>query len=736
MRKLYRWAAVLLLGTFPTFAQQTSPTPPDDQVVRIATDLLQIDVTVTDKNGKVVTGLTTDDFEVFENGKRQTISNFSFISKLAGGATLADAPVQTKQNAPAAASVSGPPIKREDVRGTIAIVVDDLNMSFGSVYYLRRALKRFIDQQMRPTDLVAIIRTGGGVGALQQFTSDKRLLHAAIDRIRWNPLGAAGVEALSSVGQNEVDITDRFKTESDLVANRNAGPKPVQTLVRQSSDKKRTDLDSSKNANGQEEGIYAQAALGALRYVVTGMSNLPGRKSMMLFTDGLNIAADSGKSRSDSVYGYLQEIADFANRSSVVVYTFDTKGLKSMVHQASDNQYEIIDGHREQKVQARLQDFRDSQEGLAYLSHQTGGKALLNSDDLNGGIERALEEQSGYYLIGYLPDAETFDPSKRKFNKLEIKTKRPGLNVSYRTGFFNNTDQAAAPKLTVEQQMADALVSPFAQNDIALNINALYADDSTDGSYLRSFLHIDAKRLKFTDDAEGWKKASFDIVAVTFGDNGQPSESKESKYTIKAKGATYDTILERGFMYVLIMPIKQSGVYQYRVAVRDADTGKIGSASQIVEVPNLAKRKLSLSSLAVENVSMTTWQNIAAGKVGNGPGQVHVPSTLLYDTVLRQFKAGTVLRYGFEAYNAKSDGASMPKLETQARILQNNSVIVEGNLNKLDASTQKDPKRVKVSGAIMLKDSLQPGDYVLQLNVFDRSGRQTAMQLLPFEIVK
>jgi VWFA-related protein len=165
MKKFFRFAAVLLVASFPVFAQQATPTPADDQVVRIATDLIQIDVTVTDKNGKVVTGLATDDFEVFENGKRQTISNFSFISTIAGGATLSDGAVQTRQAAPAGSAVTGrQPIKREDVRGTISIVVDDLNMSFGSVYYLRRALKRFVDQQMRPTSVSFMRRSNAYVG--------------------------------------------------------------------------------------------------------------------------------------------------------------------------------------------------------------------------------------------------------------------------------------------------------------------------------------------------------------------------------------------------------------------------------------------------------------------------------------------------------------------------------------------------------------------------------------------
>lgn len=727
-RKLFLPLVALVL-TLPVVAQQTSPTPPsEDQVVKISTNLIQIDVTVTDKNGKVVTGLKADDFEVFENGERQPISNFGFVSRTAGGAVAAD-PAKPAGNL----AQTSPQQPRGSANNAIAIVLDDLNMSFASVYYARKALKKFVDEQMLPGDLVAIIRTGGGVGALQQFTSDKNVLYAAIDRIRWNPLGASGINALTSVGQNDTDVTDRWVHEST-----NIGSKTTTTILHRDniSDKKRTDMEANRNARDVEAGFKAQTSLGAVRYVISAMKALPGRKTMFLFTDGLQILSLSNHSSASGVYGTLREVIDVANRSSVVVYTFDTKGLQSMSIQASDNTYEIIDGHRQLKERERTQDFRNSQEGLSYFAEQTGGKALLNSNDLNGGIKRALDEQAGYYLLGYLPDTDTFDAAKRKYNKLEVKVRRPGLEVSYRSGFFNTAADSAEPQLSVQTQIANALMSPFAQNDISLNMSAMYANDPADGSYIRSFLHIDAKNLKFTDDAEGWKKATFDIAAITFGDNGVPVESKESKYTIKTRGATYETMLARGFVYVLIMPLKKSGTYQYRVAVRDSETGKIGSASQIVDVPDLGNKKLTLSNLAAENVSLTTWQNIAAGKVGNKPGQMQIASTLLYDTVLRQFKAGSVLRYGFEVYNAKGDTGSMPKLESQARIYQNNAVVVEGALNKIDASAQTDPQHVKVSGALMLKDTLQPGDYVLQLTVVDRSGRQQAMQLFPFEIVR
>lgn len=736
MKKLLISFQAILIFSISPLAQQPNSTPPknDDSVVKISTNLIQIDVTVTDKNGKVVTGLGSEDFEIRENGELQKISNLTFVSKMVGEVKIGGGG-QSSQNP----SMTG--LAPGQVRRTIAIVVDDLNLSFGSVYYTRKTLRKFVDEQMQPNDLVAIIRTGGSVGALQQFTSDKLLLLAAIEKIRWNPWGNGGFDQLTSVGQNDIDVTERFAGESDAMAAKAAGSDPVRKsiLTRENvSDKKATDYNVTRNVADSESGVSAQAGLGTIRYVIGGMNDLPGRKVMMLFSDGITISEGSNKSRSNFVYDLLPDLVDFANRSSVVVYTFDTRGLQSMAIQASDSTYEVIDGHRQQKVKERLSDFKASQDGLVFLAHQTGGKSLLDSNDLNSGIERALDEQSGYYLIGYVPDAETFDPAKRRFNKLEVRLiNRPGLAVSYRSGFFNtNPKSESATALAVENKIAQALMSPFARSEIALNMNALYADDPNDGTYIRSFLHIDAKNLTFAEDAEGWKKAKFDVVAVSFGDNGVAVDTKASDYTIKAKGPTYDAILKNGFVYVLIMPIKTPGVYQYRVAVRDASSGKIGTASQVIEIPNLAKQKLAISSLAVENVTVSTWQNMAQGKIGANPGQIHVASTLLYDTVLKQFPAGTVLRYGFEVYNAKLDGKALPRIETQARIMQNDRAVVEGNAIKFDAGSQQDLKHAKVSGAIMLKDSLTTGDYVLQIIVIDMLSRKRSVQLFPFVIVK
>ncbi|HEX2640997.1 MAG TPA: VWA domain-containing protein [Pyrinomonadaceae bacterium] len=190
MNKLFPTLALVLVLACISLAQQPTPTPDSDDVVKISTSLIQIDVTVTDKSGKVVRDLKPEEFEVYENGKKQAISNFTFISN-------------TREIEPPAASpASGqvlppPPIRPERVRRTIALVVDDLSLSFESTYFARRALKKFVDEQMQDGDLVAIIRTGAGIGALQQFTTDKRQLYAAIERLRWNPAGTGNIGAFA-----------------------------------------------------------------------------------------------------------------------------------------------------------------------------------------------------------------------------------------------------------------------------------------------------------------------------------------------------------------------------------------------------------------------------------------------------------------------------------------------------------------------------------------------------------
>src|SRR5687767_13518357 len=172
-----------------------------DDVVRITTNLVQIDAIVT-KDGKPVRDLKAEDFEIFEDGRKQTITSFAYISNVPSSTT---SPTPTADTADRDKSVPAPPLKRDDPRRTLAIVVDDLGLSAESMSDVRRQLRKFVAEQIQPYDLVAIIRTGSQIGALQQFTNDKRLLNRAVDQLRWN--------ACSRTGASVLPPTQRIRSE-------------------------------------------------------------------------------------------------------------------------------------------------------------------------------------------------------------------------------------------------------------------------------------------------------------------------------------------------------------------------------------------------------------------------------------------------------------------------------------------------------------------------------------------
>ncbi|HSK71933.1 MAG TPA: VWA domain-containing protein, partial [Pyrinomonadaceae bacterium] len=564
MKKFLSVVLFVLLFSISNMAQTPTPTPiEDNDIVKISTTLIQIDVTVTDRSGKIIKDLKAEDFEIYENGKKQEITNLSFISNIREQ-TVSEANRNEKIPAPPPPAAT---VRPEQVRRTLALIVDDLTLSFESTYYVRRALKKFVDEQMQPGDLVAIIRTGAGIGALQQFTTDKRQLYAAIEKVRWNPIGSGGVSAFA----------------------------PMESLPpggEDSSDEEEIGVrDPEVEANNFRESVFATGTLGAINYVIRGMQDLPGRKSVMLFSDGFALfTQDSlGFRESSRVLDSLRRLVDLANRASVVVYTMDARGLQTLGLTAADDTSGRTPAQIEQALSSRRAKLFDTQDGLTYLAKQTGGLAVINNNDLSGGIRRMLDDQS-YYLIGYQPDDETFDPKTRRFNKLEVKVKREGVRVRYRSGFFGISDeQIKKPndQTSQERQIVNALTSPFAINEVSLRLNALFADDAKQGSYIRSLLHIRAQDLKFTDEADGTKKAVFDVLAMNFGDNGVPVDQLGKTFTINVKENSYQKILKEGFIYDFAFPVKKPGAYQLRIALLDKTTGKVGSANQFIEIPNV-----------------------------------------------------------------------------------------------------------------------------------------------------
>lgn len=168
-------AALLCLASFAPVArgqeQSNGVRPePDEQVVRVSTSLVQVDAVVVDKDGRAVTDLRQEDFRLIEDGRPRRITDFSFVSTAS--------PVTAPAESPARA-VEGGPLAPGRARRVVALLVDDVGLSFETTAHVRQALEKFVDEQVRPGDLAAVVRTSGGPGALQQFTSDRRQLRAA-----------------------------------------------------------------------------------------------------------------------------------------------------------------------------------------------------------------------------------------------------------------------------------------------------------------------------------------------------------------------------------------------------------------------------------------------------------------------------------------------------------------------------------------------------------------------------
>jgi VWFA-related protein len=719
--------------TQQTPAAQPAPAPgqddDDDEVVRITTNLVQVDAVITDRDGRQVTNLRPEDFEILENGRPRQITNFSYVrvaQPATAPAATAAGPERPRDHKADTASPPVPParLRPEQVRRTFALVVDDLMMSAESVYYARRAIRKYVDEQVQPGDMVAVIRTSAGIGALQQFTNDRQALYRAIERVSWSPRHGGRATALEST----LDATNPASVPGGVDADR-------------------TNL---KDFDEYRQERFTVGTMGALTFVVRGMRELPGRKAVVLFSDGFSLRDSRGDATRYTTA--LDRLIDLANRASVVFYGVDARGLQPLGPFASDNTAgsPIAPGDNVplngpgtggirtdqigQFLSARGGQLFSTQAGLVKLAEATGGTALINHNDLNKGIRRALDDMSGYYLIGYRPDDSAFDPAtgRVRFNTLKVNVKgHPELRVRTRTGYIGLPETETQPKPhTRAGQLMAALVSPFGAAGVNVRLTSFFIDAPRGAPAVRSMLLIDPRTLTFERQPDGRQATKLDIVAVTFGEDGRVVDQINRVETIRVPEDSLERFKKEGMVYDLSVPVKKPGAYQLRVAVRDTATERTGSASQYVEVPDLSRKRLALSGIVV------------ASPAPQAAGAKVVPAALTDQEAApatRRFRRGALLDYGLVIYNAKRDRATgRPQLTIQARLFRDGQQVYAGQPQPFDPGQQSGLERVEAAGRLQLGAALEPGEYVLQLVVTDAlagKSRAVATQWIDFELV-
>ena len=677
----------------PQSQPQSQPQKPsDDQedVVKITTNLVQVDAVVT-KDGKPVKDLTADDFEIFEDGRRQTITSFAYISNVPASASQ---PVKVdKKTAANANAAPYAPIRRDDPHRTVAFVVDDLGLSAESMSVVRKQLRKFIAEQLQPNDLVAIIRTSGELGALQQFTNDKRLLNRAVDRLRWNFCSRAGVHVLPPLQRSIGD----------------AGRNPCSLST-------------------------YPLTLKSVRFIVDALGYLPGRKSMVLLSDSLVTEtqdefsdrsgikeARSGLQDTSSInddpvrtsyIDSLQKIAEKAIRSSVVIYSVDTQGLQYTGLTAADS-FSGTPAQLRDAMSMRSAILLGRRAGGDLIAKQTGGFMVRNSNSYD--FDRILEDQSGYYLLGYRPTDETFN---RRFHHIKAKVKRSGMTLRTRFGFFGITEEEAQRAKPTARDITNlALISPFTAQDIEVDLTSFFAEDSAKGSVIRSFVYIDPSTLTFTR-VDGRHHASFELHGMIFGDNGAVVDKLARGATLNLSDADYEYAMRNGLGIGFEMPVKRPGAYQMRLATRDTTSSKIGSAGQFVVVPDLKDKRLAVSGIVLGTGG--------AGQTITNPGS-------------RRFFPNSELYYACKLYNATNQSGKLRNLVMNVTLFRDGKVVYTGPEMPVPAPDQTDLNRVSIGGGIRLGPQLEPGFYYLQLVITDKDAKEknaSVSQWADFEIQK
>lgn len=707
-----RQAVAFLLAVMSSAAQQSGPFSAQVEnpgtVFTVTTTLVQVDAVVTDGKGKHVKDLSADDFELLISGKPQKVTHFSYVAlgKAATGAPAAPAP---KKNA-----LPPPPgrrLKAEDVRRTMVLMVDDLGLSFQSMAYVREAVKKFAREQMEAGDLVALCRTGSGMGAQQRFTSNAREILALADTLGWNPNGRYGATAIEEIGKHgqlaQGDGSDFAPNAPQLSARMPGGASQSRTVM--------YDLWRKNMA-----GI---GTLAAVRYTVDALREMPGRKSIVLFSDGMQIfnptqfaSLHSGQGGMDSaasmvsnadLVDQMRRLIDRANRAGTVIYTVSAQGLVANQLEAQDR---VGKGGSSvaQIGTGKDLEYNTMTQSLGYIADKTGGLAFESGNDLGYLVGKAVEDQQGYYLLAFQPESWVFEKKRggEAYHSVQVKVKKAGLHVRTRSGFYGETDEATRPVYSTPlEKMRTAMLSPFESNQVKLRLTALYAQVPKKGAVVRNLLYVDANDLKWALAPDGFYHTNVSVVAQAVYGQSQELATEARTFEFKVAQGDFARVQKEGALYALDVPVKRGGPYQVRVAVRDTGTEKTGSASQFLEVPDLKKRPLALTSVVLK----------AAGAADESLTQVK-----------RQFRRGAAVEY----LCLLVEGAKAKAAEYQARVrlLRNGREVYNGAATITNVEGHR-----AVAGSLKLNTAMPTGEYLLQV-VADGKGAM-AEQWTEFEVV-
>jgi VWFA-related protein len=603
--------------------QRPAPPPAPPQVsanqkgaIRAAVNLVEVDVDVTDRDGKLVKGLRQDQFSIAEDGKDQKISAFDYydVEKIEKADAAEAAPITIPIG-----SVAPTEEVRQQMRDRRMIVLffDLTSLQPNDLTRSTLAAKQFLSRQMTPADVVGVVAFGNQLRVIADFTNDRDLLSRAVDALL--PGKEAQLAALAAATSTGIDAAVSEDTNTAFSAD-----------------------DTEFNAFNTDRKLASIESLADL------LRDIPGKKSVLQFTSGITQTGEDNRSQ-------LRATTDAANRANLSIYTVDSRGLLAEIP-GGDASVGASSGNAMYSGAAVFQQSgarQDSRETLATLASDTGGRSFFDLGDLGQAFHSVQADTAGYYLVGYYSTNAQHDG---RWRTLRVKVAGvPGARVRYRQGYYAPKDFGVYTTEDRERQLEDAMRSdsPVVELPVAVETAYFRLDNK------RIFVPISAKlassALQWAQKS-GRRQVEFDFAAeVRDTQSGRIAGALRDTITVRLDAARFEELQQNALVYQggIILP---PGNYKLKFLARENESGRIGTFEDELKLPAVQPDRMQLSSVVLSSQLVEVQKSSEVQTKGFAPDAklkelpLDVGGERIIPSVTRVFTSQQMLYIFFQAY--------------------------------------------------------------------------------------
>jgi VWFA-related protein len=728
MKALFSLLLIVCVGVPPALVfGQTSPAQDQDDVVRVRSNEVRLDVVVKDKKGRPIRDLKAGDFEVLEDGLPQKIESFRFVSRESATPGVV---IEAKDNKSAPGPTTIPTAPKRSTPAVTALVFDRLSPEARAL--AKKAGLAYAEEGMANGDFTGVFGIDQTLRTVQNFTDDAQLVKDAVESVTGTAISNynsnAGkmrdnVERTNALDQQIASATGAASAAGaarDSAGANAASAEMAQASIAQKLIEMETQmLDHYERLERDQQGF---ATINSLLAVISPMQNLPGRKTIIFFSEGLKLPP--------SVVQKFPSVINAANRANVSIYSIDAAGLRTEAGtaEAARELNSIAGAAMAQQARGsergangpylraleRNEDLLrfDPRSGLGQLSDQTGGFLIHDTNDLVSGLRRIDDDMNGYYFLTYVPQNKEYDGH---FRRITVKVGRSNVEVQSRQGYYAVESAGQLPLLDYEiaaiaaarNWKSGAKQSPFHSGTLAYPAGR-------DGLTL-ILAEAPLATFQFAPSSDNKNYSTdFSIVALVRDENEQIVQKLSQHYALAGPVQNLDSDKKGNVLFYREIKLP-AGKYHVQAIAYDATNGAVNVSTHPVESNNIEDSKPRLSSVAVlkraERLTPEEQKRDQPLRFGE---------LLVYPNLGERIDLATTkqLAYFFTAWPAK--GATKP-LQMKLEVLQNNRSLgaTSGELPAADQSGQ-----IKYAGAFGI-DKFPAGVFELKITVGDGQNSVT-----------